>query len=823
MNGESLGQILVISILALNGFEKQIDHRSLADQGIELVPQNVELPSDAKDRLTEQRDRQVAIMRENGEKLKENPEIAFRGITNQQSVFTEKDMARYLNSRTADKQQFDEVFNALKNHEDLVRLADKGGEYLYTTKEILDIERGLFKDARSMSESSGFAVKDKDLAKLDNKDLSTEQKAAVEYICQDKGFRAVVGYAGTGKTHMLSSAKEIWENSGYNVHGATLSGIAAQGLERGSGIESKTVARRLIDWENGRGRLGSKDVLVIDEAGMLGVRDVSRIMKEASGAGAKVVMLGDPQQLQAIEAGAAFRGVVEREGCLEMSNVKRQAVSWQREATKDFAMGKTGDALKAYKSANKLHQFSTKEKAMHIMVKDWEKGRGNGVNRGADRGGEDTSIMLAFRRSDVAELNSMARGVLKAKGDLDSGISVETLNGTREFSKSDQVYFLRNDNGLNVKNGTLGTVKSINDQGDMVVNVKEAACDREVSFNVKDYCHIDHGYAATVHKAQGVTGDKSYVLATRGFNQHLSYVSMSRHVQDVNMYWSKDEFKDYKSLERHLSREATKENALDYMKAAKDFAETRGVASTYKDILVKANNLFVDFKDKVRDTLRSFGRSKEIISSLEERKEFNQSLRRFEGIWGKPITTDLKAGEELSYVGNNKFCNKEYGVFMGKDEITKIVPIDQCQGLRITDDAIIGQNRDGGFVARPTENTLWQRNINDLSQEYGKEVTQGVEAGEMGRCRGVIDKGRESYVIMEQYDKIALVNSRDCSSSFKKNDYMKVEERTRYDAVDDKKHKELSVVHDRDTQKAVEKTQEKTQQMEKSRGMELEI
>ncbi|MFX7071631.1 AAA family ATPase, partial [Acinetobacter baumannii] len=80
----------------------------------------------------------------------------------------------------------------------------------------------------------------------------------------------VVGYAGTGKSAMLSVAREAWEAAGYEVRGVTLSGIAAENLESGSGIASRTIASMEHGWGQGRDQLTARDVLVIDEAGMVG-------------------------------------------------------------------------------------------------------------------------------------------------------------------------------------------------------------------------------------------------------------------------------------------------------------------------------------------------------------------------------------------------------------------------------------------------------------------------------------------------------------------------------------------------------------------------
>ena len=118
-----------------------------------------------------------------------------------------------------------------------------------------------------------------------------------------------------------------------------------------------------------------------------------------------------------------------------------------------------------------------------------------------------------------------------------------TERGAREFAAGDRVYFLRNERRLGVKNGTLGTVERIEGhvpgQGDrLAVRLDDG---RSVGFDVKDYAHIDHGYAATVHKSQGVTVDRTHVLATSHMDRHAAYVGLSRHRERVDLHWSEDQ------------------------------------------------------------------------------------------------------------------------------------------------------------------------------------------------------------------------------------------------------------------------------------------
>jgi len=160
----------------------------------------------------------------------------------------------------------------------------------------------------------------------------------------------------------------------------------------------------------------------------------------------------------------------------------------------------------------------------------------------------------------------------------------------------DRVMFLKNERGLGagpdgrggvaVKNGTLGTVEGIEAGGRLVVRLDGAGADgavRRVGFDVRDYGHLDHGYAATVHKAQGVTADRAHVLASRFMDRHAAYVALTRHRDGVSLHYGRDEFRDGAALARTLGRERLKDTSLDYdgpeaaAYASVVYAERRGL------------------------------------------------------------------------------------------------------------------------------------------------------------------------------------------------------------------------------------------------------
>src|SRR3954465_10991161 len=157
--------------------------------------------------------------------------------------------------------------------------------------------------------------------------LGDEQRAAFRYGTSNRDLALVAGYAGTGKS-TTSAARRPKEASGYTVRGAALSGIAAEAREGGSGIKSRTIASLEHAWGHGREQLTKRDVLVIDEAGMVGSRQMERVLSRAAEAGAKGGLAGGPEQLQgreerhAMEAGGAFCALAERHGAAEITAVR---------------------------------------------------------------------------------------------------------------------------------------------------------------------------------------------------------------------------------------------------------------------------------------------------------------------------------------------------------------------------------------------------------------------------------------------------------------------------------------------------------------------
>ena len=583
--------------LAELDIDARIDHRSLEAQGIALEPQSqIGAPAqriegegiEAADRAEMHRE----IAHNNGARIIADPSIALDAITHQQSTFTRRDMAMFAHRHSDGIDQFNEVMGAMRGAPDLVELGrDERGEDRFTTRDMIETEQRLHRAAEVMAEKERHEVGDRDretaLARAEARGLvlSGEQAEALAHITDGRDLGVVVGYAGTGKSAMLGVAREAWEAAGYEVRGVALSGIAAENLESGSGIASRTIASLEHGWGQGRDVLTSRDVLVIDEAGMVGTRQLERVLSHAAEAGAKVVLVGDPQQLQSIEAGAAFRSIFERHGGAEIGEVRRQREDWQRDATRDLATGRTGDAIHAYDSHGMLHEAASRERARDDLIDRWDRDRQASPDR--------SRIILTHTNDEVRALNEAARERMREAGDLGDDVRLVVERGERGFASGDRVMFLQNERGLGVKNGTLGTIEQVSTQSITVLTDDG----RSVGFDLKDYDRIDHGYAATIHKAQGMTVDRTHVLATPGLDAHGSYVALSRHRDSMDLHYGRDDFADENRLVRTLSRDRAKDMASDY-EPAQSYAERRGI--TFRGRVERVVEIVKQVPKKVR-------------------------------------------------------------------------------------------------------------------------------------------------------------------------------------------------------------------------------
>ena len=496
---------------------------------------------------------------------KEAMELAVAGITERKSFFSERDLVRAAAEGAQGrglgaKDVITAVHQALTKESEIVPLGSYKGERVYSTKEILRIEKELLHGVAKGRADKSFIVGEAIVKRIvsANKTLSEEQQRAIQHLVRNPGrVQVISGMAGTGKSFMLGVAKACWEESGLKVIGAALSGKAAQGLFQGSGIKSDTLHRVISSIDLGLLKIDSKTVLVIDEAAMVGTKQLSEVFKRIDSKNAKLVLVGDARQLQSIEAGGAFAAISRTIGEAELTENRRQEELWAKRAVALFSEGRSNEALEEYASRGFVRVEKKKDLVLHSLITDWGK---HGVESPKDE------LILAAEKEDVIFLNQLAQ--LKQKGEGKLGEKSLRI-GQTEFYEHDRVLITRNSRTLGVKNGQLGTVRRINRWFSRLTVALDSG--QFVSLNLNSFPHVELGYAVTTHKAQGMTSKNAYVLLGGTMqDREISYVQASRGKSITRFYLTKaDAGEKLSEISRQMSKSRKKELALTVLEQSK--------------------------------------------------------------------------------------------------------------------------------------------------------------------------------------------------------------------------------------------------------------
>ncbi len=282
--------------LARAGHAIRIDHRTLEAQQIELTPArrvglgrprdgDANLPDHLADRITEQQ----RIVRENGAAILEDPSVVLRALAHRSPTFTHDDIARFLRPRTDGAAQFDAALLAVTQSDELVALqSGRAGENRFTSRDMLEAAKSLRQRAASMASRQGHGISSHAHAGvLSQFGFEDEQRRAFDYLLGEGDAKALALAANAGRVSLLTAAREAWERDGLRVYGVTRDG-----------------------WQQGRDPPTRASVLVVDGAEMISLKPLERIVAVADKARAKIVLIGDLQQLQAMNLDSPFQDVL---------------------------------------------------------------------------------------------------------------------------------------------------------------------------------------------------------------------------------------------------------------------------------------------------------------------------------------------------------------------------------------------------------------------------------------------------------------------------------------------------------------------------------
>lgn len=434
-----------------------------------------------------------------------------------------------------------EQIAAMEAQGTLLRLSPE----IWTTPALAACEAALLRAAERPLEREWISAKVLDQTLAGAKHLSDEQAEAVREAARDDGVSIVEAGAGTGKTTTAKVIVEAARRSGLKVIALAPSWVAADELTKSTGLKAQAIAKWRYDRATTKDRaLEEKTVLLVDEAGMVGTRELSAILVAAHEAGSKVVLLGDRRQLAPVPGGSALRAVSEalRRNAV-LHDVRRQQVEWQRAASVAMARGDAEAGLRTYARHERVLLADSAEAALDRTIEIWRTLQA--------RHGE--GVVIATRRNrDATALNARARETLRAEGRL-GGPEVEAPALDREgkpvpltLSAGDHVRFGENLAHHGVRNGTRAKVAAVacGDDGGI-----RAAFDLEDGRRVEgDWTsfaapsrdgkklqppRIVHGYAGTVYAAQGRTVPAAVLHIASSTDAREVYVGLTRHTEDA--------------------------------------------------------------------------------------------------------------------------------------------------------------------------------------------------------------------------------------------------------------------------------------------------
>lgn len=408
----------------------------------------------------------------------------------------------------------------------------------YSTPEMIEIERDIVRLAAGRAAQAWHAADQSVLAVEDDTlVLNPEQRDAALGATGPSAIVIVEGAPGSGKTTMLAPVVAAHRAAGLRVVGAATAWRVANALRDDLGIEARATASWMERLRQGRSFLDRNSVLVVDEAGLMSSREMHAVLTEVHRADAKLILVGDRRQLQAIGAGPGLDLVARSIDATRVDTIVRQREEWAREAVTAFGRGDADRALAAFADHGHLVEAETNAAALDRIAAL----RREHVRRAED----DRLLIIARTNAQVAAISRTIRNDLRAAGKLkgpDISIRTATPSGhdTRiDLAAGDRIRFLARSDRLGVVNGTTGIVTKIvtaeNEAGNQPAIRIEAMVDgRRVSFSADDLAdekgraRLGWAYATTVYGSQGMTVDRAVVLLDPAFDRHAIHVAASR-------------------------------------------------------------------------------------------------------------------------------------------------------------------------------------------------------------------------------------------------------------------------------------------------------
>lgn len=541
-------------------------------------------------------------------------------LLERQSTFTEAQILREALQHGVGKTTFEEIRSEIKRRINTGALLQTGERF--TTPEAIKREENILKiETASRALTRAVLNIEKTRTSIEAIPLNEGQRYAAQLILTSSNqIVGVQGLAGTGKTFMLKSAQELAKKEGFEMIGLTPSASAAEELSK-TGIKSQTIASFQATTNK---NLSSKSILVVDEAGMVSSKQMEAIFKTAEWSHAKVILIGDTQQLKAVEAGKPFAQLqangMETAG---MSEIQRQRNPELKQAVQLAAIGKVGESLSLLdKSVTEIKNSQDRQSTIakeYALLPEEERNKTlvvsgtNEARRNINHKIRNNLNLIAgkniptleeknFTKAQLRELSTYKTGDFiqternyqsmgMNKGDLaqiqeikQSYIILQKSDGSitkwepqkknkvsvyhqndKEIAVGEIVRFTRNDPEKQIHNGDRGKVITIDENQNIYLQKENG---KMLKLDGGKPLHLEYGYCSTVHAAQGKTCDRVLIEAdTKSLTSARDnyYVAISRARHEVKIYTN-----DKDKLPEAMNRLNDKQSALEIYQKSSD-------------------------------------------------------------------------------------------------------------------------------------------------------------------------------------------------------------------------------------------------------------
>ena len=514
--------------------------------------------------------------------------------------------------------------------------------------EVRDMAAGMAADTGHSLSAQAIGAKVAGLLKA-GYPLSEEQIAAIRSVTSSGGRVAIIeGAAGSGKTTTLRPIADLYREHGSDIIATAVAWRTAVALGNDVDARPFCVDKLLRLAARGGIEIDGNTTIIVDEAGMLSTRQAHHILRLSERHGAKIVFAGDTQQQQPVEAGPGLRLIRDAVGSVRVDRIRRQKADledilthvqgetpetarllassmaeerrtriltyyenmkgklvftpWQVAASEALRDGDAASAIAAHHLRGRFHIGYDEEKTLTGLVDDWD--------RYPRANPDKSSVVLARTRAEVRALSHLMRERRFAalpdgeRADTER-VTVIVSRGTEDDRAASPLEIARGDRlrigathwEKQLFNGTVVTVDDFKvERGGAgtepsVLISARTEDGREVSFRhdeIRDWygnIRLDHGYALTITSAQGLTVDRTFLLADARPSRETIYPAATRHREGLDIYVNRaplaldiadrradndreaavtdTEIRAY--LAERWSRSQPKEAALDYM------------------------------------------------------------------------------------------------------------------------------------------------------------------------------------------------------------------------------------------------------------------